>query len=289
MSQAVAVTEKVERIEKRTDYMTIAVFSIMLVVALVGVPYYGIKVGYTWFDWTMFGILYMVTGLGITVGYHRLISHRSFSCPAAVKTAFLIAGGWAFQNSAMKWCADHVRHHAKVDQEEDPYNALKGFWHSHILWIFQKSPYANEKYEAQFRKDKLIVWQEKYYIPILVSGFLLPFLAGFLYGGWASGVGCFLLAGVGRAFLVLNSTFCINSVCHIWGDQPNGTDNSSRDSWLVSLITFGEGYHNYHHAYARDYRNGPKWYNFDPSKWLIYSLSLMGLGSNLYRVSPKTG
>ena len=116
-------------------------------------------------------------------------------------------------------------------------------------------------------------------------GLALPFIVGFLYGGWVGGLGCFLLAGVGRIFFVLNSTFCINSICHLWGKQPHGKENSSRDSWLVSLVTFGEGYHNYHHKYQSDYRNGSKWYNFDPSKWLIYSLSVMGMASSLRRFS----
>ncbi|MDZ4854507.1 MAG: acyl-CoA desaturase [Nitrospirota bacterium] len=98
-----------------------------------------------------------------------------------------------------------------------------------------------------------------------------------------AGVGCFLLAGFGRIFLVFNSTFCINSVCHLWGSQPYSRSNSSRDSWWVSLITLGEGYHNYHHTFPRDYRNGPQWYNVDPSKWLIYALSKLGLAEGLVR------
>jgi len=285
MNGAIAETGTLTR---PIDYLAITFFSIIVAVALIGVPVFGFAYGYTGLDWILFGILYGVTGLGITVGYHRLISHRSFACSDAVKIALLIAGGWAFQNSALKWSADHVRHHAKVDQEEDPYNASKGFWYSHVLWLFQKDPYATDKYAAQFKKDPLVVWQDKYYSPILISGFALPFLAGFLHGGWMGGLGCFLLAGVGRAFLVLNSTFCINSICHLWGDQPNGTENSSRDSWWISLITFGEGYHNYHHAYPKDYRNGPKWFNFDPSKWLIFGLSSVGLASNLFRATPRT-
>jgi hypothetical protein len=108
-------------------------------------------------------------------------------------------------------------------------------------------------------------------------------LFGYAYNGWIGGVGCFMLAGVGRIFLVLNSTFCINSVCHLWGSQPYSRSNSSRDSWWVSLITLGEGYHNYHHTFPRDYRNGLQWYNFDPSKWLIYVLSKLGLAEGLVR------
>jgi len=129
------------------------------------------------------------------------------------------------------------------------------------------------------------MWQHRYYIPIVLSGLALPFVVGFLYDGWFGGLGCFLLAGVGRTFFVLNSTFCINSICHLWGSQPHGAADSSRDSWWISLVTFGEGYHNYHHRYQSDYRNGPQWYNFDPSKWLIYSLSLVGLASSLRRFS----
>lgn len=263
--------------KRKIDFPTIVLFLVVSCVAVVGVPVFGYFFDYTWVDWTLFGILYVVTGLGITVGYHRLISHRSFTCPDPVKVAFLIAGGWALENSALKWCSDHVRHHAKVDQEEDPYNAKKGFWHSHLLWVFLKDPYRNDKYTAIFRKDKWVMWQHENYLSVVLTGFAVPFLIGFLHRGFIGGVSAFLLAGVLRTFLVLNSTFCINSICHLWGDQPAGTANSSRDSWWISLITFGEGYHNYHHNYPRDYRNGPKWYNFDPSKWLIFSLFLIGL------------
>jgi stearoyl-CoA desaturase (delta-9 desaturase) len=262
-------------------YVTILLFSAVVATAVVGVPLFGFLYGYTWLDWTLFGLLYVVTGLGITVGYHRLISHRSFSCPTWVKVAFLIAGGWALQNSALKWGADHIRHHAACDQDADPYNAKLGFWHSHCGWLFANQRYSNEKYAARLRQDPIIMWQHRNYVLIVLSGLALPFIVGFLYGGWLSGLGCFMLAGIGRTFAVLNSTFCINSVCHIWGKQPHGQGDSSRDSWLVSLLTFGEGYHNYHHTYPTDYRNGPRWYNFDPSKWLIYSLSLVGLASSL--------
>ena len=266
-----------KKIERRRDNFAITLFATISLVAVIGVPLFSYFFDYTWVDWTLFGIFYVVSGLGITVGYHRLISHRSFTCPDPVRIAFLIAGGWALENSALKWCADHVRHHAKVDQEEDPYNAKKGFWHSHLLWIFYKDPNANDKYTAIFRKDKWIMWQHQNYLPIVFSGLIIPSLVGFIHRGWLGALSAFLLAGVCRTFLVLNSTFCINSICHLWGDQPFGDANSSRDSWWISLVTFGEGYHNYHHNYPRDYRNGPKWYNFDPSKWLIFSLFVLRL------------
>jgi stearoyl-CoA desaturase (Delta-9 desaturase) len=273
----------VEQPHFKTDYPTIVLFFTMTVATVIGVPLFGYLYGFSALDWTMFVVLYLVTGLGITVGYHRLISHRSFECKPWVKACLLVAGGWALENSALRWCSDHIRHHARCDGKEDPYNATKGFWYSHCGWLFTKSPYREEKYEKTLRKDPLILWQDRNYLAIVLSGLALPFVVGFFYGGWMSGLSCFILAGVGRTFFVLNSTFCINSICHMWGEQPHGTGDSSRDSWWISLITFGEGYHNYHHMFLRDYRNGAEWYHFDPSKWLIYTLSKLRLAYNLQR------
>jgi len=273
----------VEQPHFKKDYPTIVLFFIMTAATVIGVPLFGYLYGFSALDWTMFVVLYLITGLGITVGYHRLISHRSFECKPWVKACLLVAGGWALENSALRWCSDHIRHHARCDGKEDPYNATKGFWYSHCGWLFTKSPYREEKYEKTLRKDPLIMWQDRNYLAIVLSGLALPFIVGFFYGGWMSGLSCFILAGVGRTFFVLNSTFCINSICHMWGEQPHGTGDSSRDSWWISLITFGEGYHNYHHMFLRDYRNGAEWYHFDPSKWLIYTLSKFRLAYNLQR------
>lgn len=262
-------------------YVTVMLFSIIVGSAVIGVPLFGFLYGYTWFDWALFVLLYIFTGLGITVGYHRLISHRSFSCPDGVKAVLLIAGGWALQQSALKWGADHIRHHAACDQDADPYNAKLGFWHSHCGWLFADKRYADEKYATRLRQDPVVMWQHRHYTLIFLTGLAFPFVAGYLYNGWMGGMSCFMLAGIGRTFAVLNSTFCINSICHLWGSQPHGGADSSRDSWIVSLLTFGEGYHNYHHTHPTDYRNGPLWYNFDPSKWVIFTLSLLGLAWSL--------
>ncbi len=275
----------IERTPRAFDFRNASLFGVLTPVTLIGLPTFAYFYDYTWVDWSLFAALYVVTGLGITVGYHRLLAHRSFTCPDWVKAALLIAGGWALENSVLKWAADHIRHHARCDQEDDPYNAKLGFWHSHCGWLFRIDPHRDEKYASRLKQDRIVMWQHKYYLPIVLSGLALPFIVGFLYTGWVGGLGCFLLAGVGRTFFVLNSTFCINSICHLWGGQPHGKENSSRDGWWVSLVTFGEGYHNYHHKYQSDYRNGPKWYNFDPSKWLIYCLSMMGLASSLRRFS----
>ena len=269
------------------DYPTMFLFGLIVMATIVGLPLYAYFYDFSWVDWTMFITLYMITGLGITVGYHRLITHRSFKCPKWVEAAFLVAGGMALENSALRWAGDHIRHHARCDQKEDPYNATLGFWHSHCGWIFWKDPNRDPKYATRLLQDPLIMWQNKYYLPIVLTGLALPFVVGLIYNGWIGGIGCFLLAGLARAFFVLNSTFFINSICHIWGDQPHGTSDSSRDSWWISLLTFGEGYHNYHHMYQSDYRNGVRWYNFDPSKWLIWTLSKLGLAYDLRRQSSN--
>jgi stearoyl-CoA desaturase (delta-9 desaturase) len=235
---------------------TIILFCAIAMGATIGVPLYRYLYHYTWLDWSLFGLLYVVSGLGIMVGYHRLMAHRSFDCPNWFKGVLLIGGAWALQNSAIKWASDHLRHHAHCDDKKDPYNAQQGFWHSHCGWLFIPGQYADPKYAARGANDSVAIWQHQHY-PLLV------------------------LAGLGRTFAVLNSTFCINSVCHLWERQPHDTSDSSRDSWLVSLVTFGEGYHNYQHMYPTDYRNGPRWYHFDPSKWLILGLYSLELATSL--------
>ena len=269
--------------------LNFVLFCAIVAATIVGIPLYGYYYGFSLFDWILSFVMYIVTGMGITVGYHRLVSHQSFECPNWVKACILVAGGWALQNSALKWGGDHIRHHAKTDREEDPYNVTKGFWHSHCGWLFYNTPHRTEKYEIRLRRDPVVMWQHRYYWPIVVTGLLLPFALGVWHGGWQGGISAFLLGGLFRMFMVLNSTFTINSLCHMVGTQPHGTKDSSRDSWLISFVSFGEGYHNFHHTYARDFRNGPKWYNFDPSKWIIYTLWMLGLAHNLRRNDPTVG
>ena len=270
------------------SWWTLGLFCSIAAATVVGIPLYGYYIGFTLFDWMLFLVMYMVTGMGITVGYHRLVAHQAFECPDWVKRCLLVAGGWALQNSALIWCADHIRHHARTDTDEDPYNVTKGFWHSHCGWLFYDTPHRTAKYEVRLRRDPVILWQHRYYWAIVVSGLAIPFALGVVWhGGWMGGVSALLMGGLLRMFMVLNSTFTINSLCHMIGSQPHGTQDSSRDSWLISFVSFGEGYHNYHHTYARDYRNGPQWYNFDPSKWIIYTLSVIGLASNLRRLDPS--
>lgn len=269
--------------QRRHAIWVVILFCAVAMGAVIGVPLYGYLDHYTWLDWSLFGLLYVVSGLGITVGYQRLTTHRSFNYPDWVNGALLIAGAWALQSSATKWkwAPNHLSHHAHCDEENDPYNAQRGLWHSHYGWLFTPDQYADQKYATRIANDPVAVWQYKYCPLLVLTGLADTFLIGFLYNVVLGGVGCFLLAGVGRTFAVLNSMFCINSVCHLWRQQLHGSSDSSRDSWLVSLVTFGEGYHNYLPMYQTDYRNGPRWYHFDPSKWLILWLYSVGLSTSL--------
>ncbi len=230
--------------------------------------------------------LYFIAGFSITAGYHRLFSHRSYEANNVVKFLFLIFGASAFQNSVYKWGADHRVHHNKVDSDEDPYNIQEGFFFAHMGWVMLKAnARCHKKYVRDLEKDPLVMWQYKYYLIIaFLVGFVLPTLIGGLcfnsyLGGFAVGALC-------RIVLLHHCTFFINSLCHYVGTTPYTKINSAKDSWYMAFFTFGEGYHNFHHYFQTDYRNGVRWYQFDPTKWLIKTLEQVGMASKLKLTSP---
>jgi stearoyl-CoA desaturase (Delta-9 desaturase) len=230
---------------------------------------------------------YFLCGLSITAGYHRLISHRAYKAHPIVKLFFLIFGAGAFQNSALKWCSDHRRHHAHCDHKLDPYNINKGFLWAHIGWVMKKEPIDyTPRFGGEMKSDKLILWQDKYYLFLAIFvGFGLPLLYG-LYMG--SPIGGLALVGFLRIVFVHHCTFFINSLCHIVGFQTYTDSNTAKDSPIIAIFSYGEGYHNFHHFFQTDYRNGVRFYHFDPTKWLIKSLSLMGLTFNLIKTPDET-
>jgi len=251
-------------------------------------------------DWSYFGApgliefvifmsFYYACGLSITVGYHRLFSHRSHKASWPLVLFYSIFGAGAFQNSIIEWCSDHRNHHKSTDSEDDPYSASRGFWYSHIGWIMVEE----EKFENDFsnvkdlQRSKIIRWQHRNIFVIgAFSGIILPAIFGYLIGGIAAAVGCLVWGGLVRLVFVHHGTFLINSAAHIWGKQPYSQEDSSKDSFWLAFLTFGEGYHNFHHTFQADYRNGHKWYHFDPSKWWIKIFSLLRLKSNLKK-TPK--
>ena len=229
---------------------------------------------------------YFITGIAVTAGYHRLLSHRAYSAGKIVKFLYLLFGAAAFQNSALKWAADHRIHHRHVDGDKDPYNINKGFFYAHIGWIFFKEESSEEvHYPKDLLNDKLVMWQHRNYLAIaIIVGFVLPTIIGYFMG---SALGGLALAGLLRIVLVHHCTFFINSLCHIVGTRPYTDTNTARDSFIMALFSYGEGYHNYHHYFPSDYRNGIRWYHFDPTKWLIKVLSIIGLVKDLKKVPEK--
>jgi len=253
---------------------------------LIGLPLYvwhfGLDPSQVW----LFLFFTVATGLSITLGYHRLFSHLSFEAALPVRLFTLFFGAAAFEASALTWCADHRRHHKHVDHDDDPYDIRKGFWHAHIGWLlFRQGPETPLTWVKDLQKDKWLRWQHQFYVPIaIVAGFVLPTFIGYLMGGWISALGAFLIAGVARVVFVHHMTFCINSLCHWTGRRPYSSKTSARDSALMALFTFGEGYHNYHHEFQHDYRNGVKPWQWDPTKWTIRALQALGLAWNLRTV-----
>jgi stearoyl-CoA desaturase (Delta-9 desaturase) len=285
----------VEIPDAKRDWLNTIVLVSSPLLAAIFVPYYAINYGFTAFDWICFVIFMYTTGTGITAGYHRLWSHKAYNAGTLAKLWLAYWGACATQNSILKWSADHRRHHKNVDDNElDPYSAKRGFWYSHMGWIlrYYQGTEADLTNVNDLKKDPIITFQAKFYVPlVLFSNILVPIFIGWAYKAYTghgnSIYGVLVLAGLLRFVLNHHFTFFINSACHIFGTQPYASKDTSRDNWFLALFTYGEGYHNYHHTFQADYRNGIKWYHYDPTKWMIKSLSLFGLTSNLKKIPER--
>ncbi|MGZ3769633.1 MAG: fatty acid desaturase [Bdellovibrio sp.] len=266
-------------IKKQIEW-SVALFLILNpLVTLILLPFYFYYHGFEPGIFVFATFFAAATNLSITAGYHRLFSHKSYDAHPIPKLLFLLVGASGFQGSALKWSSDHRRHHAHIDQDKDPYNINLGFWHAHMGWLFFKDTIDQKIHAPDLQKDRLVFFQHKYYelLAVLV-GFAFPTWIGWMMG---SALGGFLIAGGLRIFLTQQSTFFVNSLCHTLGSQTYSKEISARDSWFVAFLTLGEGYHNFHHKFQIDYRNGIKWYHWDPTKWVIKTLNILGMASKL--------
>ena len=239
--------------------------------------------------WGVFGAFMVWTGISITAGYHRLLAHRAYKAHPIVKNFLLLGATLAVQGSAFDWVSGHRVHHRHVDDVmDDPYSAKRGFWFSHIGWMLRNYPSGNFDYKniPDLTKDKVLQIQHKYYgLWVLATNVGLVAAIGWLLGDvW----GTLVLAGLLRLVLTHHFTFFINSLCHMFGSRPYTDTNTARDNFILAIFTWGEGYHNYHHFFQYDYRNGVKWWQYDPTKWLIAGLSKIGLASDLRTVDDTT-
>ena len=260
-------------------------FILTTFVSVTLVPWYGITHGYHAVAWIWFGVFLVANEMAITCGYHRLLAHSAYDAHPVLKFFYLLFGAMALQNSALLWSAGHRVHHRFIDDPaRDPYCAKKGFWFSHIGWMLHNYPSGTIDLDTvkDLQRDKMVMFQHRYYLPIAVgSNFLLPIAVGLMSQDFW---GVFLVAGFLRLVVSHHATFFINSLAHMWGSQPYTDKNTARDNGVIAVLTFGEGYHNFHHMFAHDYRNGVRWWQWDPSKWFIRAMSFIGLSRNLKEV-----
>jgi stearoyl-CoA desaturase (delta-9 desaturase) len=231
------------------------------------------------------GMMYGLCGLSITAGYHRLFAHRTYHATPAVRWAFLLLGAGAFQNSALSWSADHRAHHAGADGPADPHAIARGAWFAHMGWLFhRRAASADVRHLGDLSGWRSVRLQHRYYaVAALGVGLLAPAVVATLWGDPWGGL---FVAGFLRVALMLQATFCVNSLAHLVGDRRYDAGATARDSVLTALVTFGEGYHSFHHRFPFDYRNGIRWWQYDPSKWLIWLLARGRLVGRLRTASP---
>jgi len=279
MSQTTPVEQKAP-----INWAPTIIFPLTFIAALTLVPWWGLTHGFSVGAWVV-GILFTgANGMAITGGYHRLWAHKTYDAHWIVRLLYMVFGTMALQNSVFCWASNHRTHHLHVDDyDRDPYSVKRGFWFSHIGWMLREYPSGIPDFTniPDLRRDPMLQFQHRFYVPLaLGTNFGLPLLAGWLVGDvW----GTFMLAGVLRLVWAHHVTFFINSLAHMWGSRPYTEDNTARDNPVLAVITYGEGYHNYHHIFAHDYRNGVRWWQWDPTKWLIAGLQCVGLTRRLKR------
>lgn len=268
------------------NWINIIFFITLPMVAIIGTVFLCIYKKIPWQTWLLGVGLLVITGLAITAGYHRLFTHKTYQAAFPLRLIYLLLGAAAFEGSALEWCSDHRNHHRYTDTDKDPYSIKKGFWHAHIGWLFyldaKKYNFSNVQ---DLIEDKAISLQHQYYLVISIfMGFVVPTALASI---WGDPIGGLVVAGALRITVNHHTTFSINSICHYVGKITYSNKISARDNWLTSLFTYGEGFHNFHHQFPSDYRNGIRLYHYDPTKWLIKFLSYLRLARNLKQLSQE--
>lgn len=222
--------------------------------------------------------MYTITAIGVTLGYHRMLTHRSFRPHPVVKFLALIFGCMAWEGSPVDWATTHIKHHAHADQEGDPHSPLEGFFHAHIGWMFKDGAPDTVQYGRHLYSDRIVMFVQRTAGIWVTLSLLIPFLIG----GWSG----LLWGGLVRICLTHHVTWSVNSVCHTFGRREFDTADQSRNEWLVGLLAFGEGWHNNHHAFPRSAFHGLHWWQVDLSGMLILLLERLSLAKDVYRVTP---
>lgn len=253
-----------------------------------------------WSDLIVLAVTYLLTGLGITVGYHRLFTHRSFKTSPAMRALFAVLGSAAVEGPVIEWVSNHRKHHQFSDQPGDPHSphlergsgwrgALGGLFHAHVGWILGSEEMASEdRYAKDLLADPVVRFVDRTFVLWVLVGMAVPFGLGFaLTGSLAGGLTGLLWGGAVRMLFLHHATFSINSLCHFFGRRGFSTDDESRNLLWLALPTLGEAWHNNHHAFPTSARHGLRWYQLDPSGWLIAGMERLGLVSDVIRITPE--
>lgn len=233
-----------------------------------------------WQDLVLLLGMYICISFGVTVGFHRMLTHRSFRPNPVVKFILLVFGSMSLEGPALEWAATHTKHHAKSDREDDPHSPVEGFFHAHVGWLFKGRMAPPSVYTPHLLKDPIVVFVSRTFFVWVVLSLVIPFAIG----GWTG----LLWGGLVRIFLVHHVTWSVNSVCHTFGSRMFETPDQSRNEWIVGLLGFGEGWHNNHHAFPRSAFHGMRWWQIDFSSYLIMFLERIGLAREVYRVPSAT-
>jgi stearoyl-CoA desaturase (Delta-9 desaturase) len=275
------------------------------VVAVV-LPFVGflVAVGLSWggavsvLDVGILAAMYALAGLGVTVGFHRLLTHRAFEAAPWLRVTLAVLGSMAVQGAVIHWVADHRKHHTFADHDGDPHSphtgggtgwrrVVRGLWHAHVGWMFSREQRASaRRYARDLREDPRMVLVDRLFPAWALLGLAVPFVAGLALSGGdpRAGLTALLWGGLVRVFLFHHATWSVNSICHIYGRRPFTTDDESRNNWLVALLTFGEGWHHNHHAFPTSARHGLLRGQLDLSYALICAFERLGWASNVRRV-----
>ena len=232
-------------------------------------------------DLWLLGIFYVITTIGVTMGYHRMLTHEGFQAPQWLRGILIIFGAMAWEGYPLDWAATHVKHHAHSDEEGDPHSPLEGFWHAHFGWLFTSKSFADPAvYTPQLLQDRTVMFVNKYSWLWMTLSLAIPFAVG----GWTG----LLWGGFVRLFLTTHVTWSVNSVCHTFGKRAFETTDESRNEWIVGLLAMGEGWHNNHHAFPRNAFHGMRWWQFDVTGLLLRFFESIGLAWDVQRVSLET-
>jgi stearoyl-CoA desaturase (Delta-9 desaturase) len=248
-------------------------------------------------DLLIFGVTYLTTAIGITIGFHRLLTHRAFQTYPWLERVFAVLGSMSVQGSVMDWVADHRKHHANTDREGDPHSphvghgsGLSGLWHAHVGWLMETQGQADwKRYASELYEDSAMRRIGRRFPLLVLLSLLVPTVAGYVLHGFTldGALRGLVWGGLVRIFLVHHVTWSVNSVCHFFGSRRFDVDDHSTNVGWLALFSLGESWHHNHHAFPRSAYHGLRWWELDPSGLIISGMQRLGLAWNVVRIAPE--